>query len=222
MRPGSPPDANVLRLLRRRRRLTVVVAAALGFLAAAAILDRAGLLARWGLLRPAEPHVDAGDRAAFDGKSFIVRQVLDGDTLDVAPAEGGPATRVRLLGIDAAEMRHGSDDGPDHWAGEAADWLRTVTAGKAVVLKLDPPRTRDRYERLLAYVYLSDDLNVNLEMVRLGHAYADWRFGHSFEAQFGQAEALARRRKLGLWEGVTRERMPPWRRGASTEPPDGR
>ena len=42
--------------------------------------------------------------------------------------------------------------------------------GKTVRLELDV-RERDRYQRLLAYVYVGD-LMVNAELVRLGYAHA--------------------------------------------------
>ena len=47
---------------------------------------------------------------------------------------------------------------------------RLLVMGKTVRLELDV-RERDRYRRLLAYVYVGD-LMVNAELVRLGYAHA--------------------------------------------------
>lgn len=65
---------------------------------------------------------------------------------------------------------------------------------------------------MLAYVYVGDSDNLNLDLVRDGEAYADRRFRHSMRPQFERAEAEARKANRGLWKEVTEAQMPPWRR----------
>jgi len=136
----------------------------------------------------------------------IVVHVDDGDTIDVQV--DGRVERVRYIGIDAPEIAHeGSGGAP---GGEAAARLnRTLLRGRHVRLELDQEQ-RDRYGRLLAYVWTGGTM-VNLEMVRLGYARAltippNVRYAR----RFARAEASAARAALGLWsEGALH---PPVRR----------
>jgi micrococcal nuclease len=128
------------------------------------------------------------------GEATVV-YVDDGDTIDVQI--GGHIERVRYIGIDAPEVPHHGQGGTQ--AGEAAAQLnRTMVDRRRVRLEADV-EARDRYGRLLAYVWLGGTM-VNLEMVRRGYAraltippnlrYARWFIG---------AEAEARAAGRGLW-----------------------
>jgi micrococcal nuclease len=64
------------------------------------------------------------------------------------------------------------------------------------------PTSRDRYGRLLAYVFRrSDNLLVNKEIIRrgYGHAYLKYPFDPARMEEFRTAEREAREHKLGLW-----------------------
>jgi micrococcal nuclease len=165
----------------------------------AAAADHAGVLGSRG-----------SDWDEFDRKSFLVTRVADGDTITVRSPSG--ETRIRLLGVDAPELRSKGSSTPDHWAERSATYARGRSEGKFVTLKLDSTQTRDRYQRLLAYVYLSDTDCLNLALVRDGQAYADRRFNHTYRAQYEMAENEARKKKRGLWKDLTVEQMPAWRR----------
>jgi len=188
--------------LRRRRRYRGFTYAGLVVLGISALLDRGGCFRYAG-----------DDWRNFDHKTFLVTHVADGDTISVRPTAGGPETRVRLIGVDAPEL-HSRDDPsrPDHWAKEARRYTESRAAGKPVTLRLEQTETRDRYRRLLAYVYVSDSDNLNLDLVRDGQAYADRRFPHPMRGQFERAEGEARKAGRGLWKDVAEDQMPPWRR----------
>ena len=186
--------------LRRRRYVRRFTFAGLVLLAVSAVLDRSGLFRYRG-----------DDWRNFDQQTVLVSHVADGDTLIVRPVTGGPETKVRLLGVDTPELKSRSRGG-EHWAREALRYTESRIEGKKVTLRLEPTRTRDRYGRLLAYVYAGDADNFNLDLLRDGAAYADRRFPHTLRAQFEQAEAEARRKGRGLWNGVTESQMPAWRR----------
>ena len=94
---------------------------------------------------------------------FLRAQVVsvhDGDTITVLIDDR--QEKIRLIGIDAPEL----DQSP--WGVQARDALRGFLDGKMVRLETDIT-LRDKYKRILAYVY-SGDLLLNLEMVRQGHA----------------------------------------------------
>ena len=194
------PDG-VRRQLRRRGRLRRWTLAGLMLLGLSAVLDRAGTFRYQG-----------DDWRGFDHKSFVVTRVSDGDTIWVQPTGGGPETKVRLIGEDTPELHSASGGGGDYWAREAMRYTADRAAGRSVTLRLEPTNTRDKYKRLLAYVYVGDSDQLNLDLVRDGQGYADRRFRHSMRSQFEQAEAEARRRGRGLWKGVSESQMPHWRR----------
>ena len=75
--------------------------------------------------------------------------------------------RVRLIGVDTPEsVKPGTP--VECFAREASAFLEKLVEGRRVRLVLDVEE-RDRYGRLLAYVY-RDDLFVNAELVRRGYA----------------------------------------------------
>ncbi len=95
----------------------------------------------------------------------VVSWIADGDTLD-ATFEGR-RTRIRLLNIDAPELGH--DGAKDQCLAVAARDLleRLLPRGSRVRVI---PYGRDRFDRLLAGVYLGADRLVNVEVVRAGLA----------------------------------------------------
>jgi micrococcal nuclease len=126
--------------------------------------------------------------------SGTVTRVIDGDTLE-ARLSSGPI-RIRLYAIDAPEKRQPS--GPD-----AQQWLTELVAGKAVEIE---PHGQDRYNRMVGVVYVND-VNVNEDMVRRGHAWVYRRYARRSDAQYCNFEHAARRAKRGLWSGKA---IAPW------------
>jgi len=103
--------------------------------------------------------------ARGDALEALVTRVVDGDTIVVTVGAG--SERVRYIGVNAPELHH-PRRGEEPGGREAAAVNRALVQGKHVRLEMDV-RTRDRYGRLLAYVWVGDVM-VNAELVRLGHA----------------------------------------------------
>jgi micrococcal nuclease len=81
---------------------------------------------------------------------------------------------------------------------EAGLYARARLSGRSVRLAFDVDR-RDRYERLLAYVYVKEEL-FNLTLVRLGYARADPVPPDTrMAAELAEAEGEAREAGRGLW-----------------------
>lgn len=175
----------------------------------------------WSPLRrkPVEVQPDAynaDDNARYHDRFFEVVHVVDGDTLDIdAPdivdGKQKDRTRIRLWGVDSPEVAHGR--GKDmHFGAEATAFAKETLAGRTVQVVLSPERTRDRYGRLLAYVFLDRGGPMFNEMlIEGGYAYADPRWNHHYESRFASAERRAREAQAGLWNGVKRSDMPVWR-----------
>jgi endonuclease YncB( thermonuclease family) len=187
----------------RRHGLSTVVAAA--------------VLVGWVGLRSTDRVAPAEDAVRYHDQSCRVARVIDGDTLDIDLPDGDrPVTRVRLWGVDTAETDHGGER--DMYFGrEASAFAEQTLEGRSAYLVLSPARTRDKYGRLLAYVYLTRGGPMfNEILLEQGFAYADRRFDHLYEDRFESLEKRARQLGVGLWAAVTPDKMPPWRRRMET------
>jgi micrococcal nuclease len=127
-------------------------------------LPRVALLA---LVLVATTSAVAAERSSLSNGSIeaVVVRVVDGDTIVVRI--GDRREKVRYIGVDTPEIHH-PRRGEEPGGRAAADVNRDLVAGKTVRLELDV-RERDRYRRLLAYVWIGD-LMVNAELVRRGYA----------------------------------------------------
>ncbi len=88
-----------------------------------------------------------------------VKRVIDGDTLLLANGE-----RVRLIGVDTPETKHPQKP-VQRFGKEAYLFTKKMVEGKQVRLEYDWQR-RDKYDRLLGYVYLSDGTFLNAEIIK--------------------------------------------------------
>ena len=113
---------------------------------------------------------------------------------------GGRTEKVRLLGIDTPETKDPRKPVQCFGKEASARTADLLPPGTEVRLVRDVEE-RDRYDRLLAYVYRDDGLFVNLDLARGG--YADLltyppNVAHTAELQ--EAVAEARREQRGLWQ----------------------
>lgn len=127
-----------------------------------------------------------------------VLQVTDGDTIKVEYE--GRQDRVRLIGIDTPET-HGRAGLRECFGQQASSHLAELLPTGTIVRLVTDVEPRDRYDRLLAYVYRqSDQLFVNMVQVRDGYAAAyAYPPNTAFVSEFSQAAGEAKRRDLGLW-----------------------
>ena len=129
---------------------------------------------------------------------FPVTRVVDGDTVRVLIE--GQDTAVRLIGIDTPETV--APNRPVECAGpEASVYAEQLMSGQDVFLELDVSQgTYDNYNRILAYVWLMDDLMVNLAMIDAGLAEEyTYDAPYAYQQLFQQAEQDAQDDLRGLW-----------------------
>jgi micrococcal nuclease len=130
--------------------------------------------------------------APGSGYHARVVYVYDGDTVRLDNGE-----RVRYLGIDTPEMNYRKPP-PERFAEQAKRFNEDLVYGKIVRLEFDA-QTRDKYNRLLAYVYV-DDVFVNAKIIESGYGkvfiiqpnikYAD---------DFILLQGRAKQAKKGIW-----------------------
>ena len=193
---------------RRRRNLIISICGALA--AIAVFLDRGFIEHKPGQIFYSEQEPFSVDYQRYNSKSFKVVKVVDGDTIDINEPDGKKAfTRIRLWGVDTPETKKPGEP-VMYYGPEACEFTKKTVGGKIVTIYLEQGHTRDKYERLLAYVQIDDSNFLNEELLKGGFAYADVRFKHSYYQHYQQLESAARRNKKGLWENVTREQLPGW------------
>ena len=143
-------------------------------------------------LAEAAPSTPATTAGAFSYRGTVTR-VVDGDTIDVR-LTSGKRDRVRLIGIDTPESGA-------CYASTASARARQLALSKAVVLKGDPTQgTRDRYGRLLAYVWLPGGKDLGYHLIASGHAMVYvYRTSFLRLSAYRNAEAAAKSAARGQW-----------------------
>lgn len=143
----------------------------------------------------------------YDYNSILVAYVADGDTVKLADG-----TLVRLIGIDTPEYheseklirqaRRAKKDiaSIKKMGALAKSFTQEILLNKKVRLEFDIEK-RDKYNRLLAYIFLEDGTFINAKIIEAGYAkimtippnvkYAD---------MFKELQEEARTEKRGLWQ----------------------
>ncbi|BBO73566.1 nuclease [Desulfosarcina widdelii] len=131
-----------------------------------------------------------------------VRWVADGDTIILKDGR-----HVRYIGIDTPEVAH--ENCLAEPMGEAAKaFNRELVIGSRMRLETDREE-KDRYGRVLAYVYREDGLFVNAELLRNGFAHVLYRFPNTArtdELLDAQRESMEQGR--GIWRRINKNEHP--------------
>jgi micrococcal nuclease len=195
-RPGRRPSD--------RRRLVPVLLLVLAFLVAAGCegsIDGGG-----GGKAPAGLATSKAERAAWpdppkDAVKAKVERVVDGDTF--VAGVNGRRERVRIIGVDTPESV--DPNRPDEpFGAEASDFAKHYLNGQTVRMAGDV-EPRDRYGRMLAYVWLADGTFWNALLAAEGYAQQltippNVTYADLFRRLVGEA----RRENRGLWAGEGR------------------
>lgn len=145
-----------------------------------------------------------------------VVNVVDGDTVDVSL--GGKTERLRLIGLDTPETKDPRK--PVQCFGrEASAHAKALLNGRTVGLETDATQdTRDRYGRLLAYVWVGARL-YNLDMIADGYAHEyTYRVPYKYQTLFKQAQQEASAAGRGLWSPATCNGDTEQAAGSQTQP----
>lgn len=128
---------------------------------------------------------------------YRVIKVEDGDTITVDM--DGNEERVRFIGVDTPETQDPRK--PVQCFGRAASsFTKELVGTQNVRLESDAlSDNRDRYNRLLRYIYLPDGRLVQTEIIKNGYGFAYTSFPFTKSEEFRSYERQAREQGKGLW-----------------------
>ncbi len=145
------------------------------------------------------PQVDEQLPPPLVAGTYKVIKIDDGDTI-VVDMDGVEET-IRFIGVDTPETKDPRK--PVQCFGKAASEFTKQQIGDGPVkLEADPTNTnRDRYDRLLRYVYLPDGTLLNAKLIENGYGFAYVGFPFQKMEEFVQKQNSARDNNRGLWAG---------------------
>ncbi|MCP4682298.1 MAG: hypothetical protein GY864_08180 [Desulfobacterales bacterium] len=125
-----------------------------------------------------------------------VKYVYDGDTIRLDNGE-----HIRYLGINAPEMAR-KDKTAEFLARPAREFNRKLVGNALVRLEYDQEK-RDRYNRLLAFVFLENGDMVNALMVRKGFAHVmSKKKNLKYRDLLLDLQRKAMKERLGIWSAA--------------------
>ena len=132
---------------------------------------------------------------------YGINHFIDGDT--IAVNMNGHTEKVRLIGVDTPET-HKPNTPVECYGPQAAAFTKSVIGSGSVRLVSDPLSTdRDRYGRLLRYVYLPNNTDLNEELIQQGYGFYYPYFPFSNSSRFANDEKAAMSARKGLWGSCT-------------------
>lgn len=134
-------------------------------------------------------------------RSGKVIRVVSGQTIEVRLSDSGEVSQVRIVGIDAPDLRQSP------WGEAAKQKLVELTVGLPIQLELESEK-RDRYNRFQAHIW-QDDTLVSQQLVLSGYVLADDRFAHSYSKLLMESQEYARLMGYGIWNPQQAMRLTP-------------
>ncbi len=133
---------------------------------------------------------------------FAVKKVVDGDTFDVDI--DGSVERIRVVGINTPETVDPRKS-VECFGKESSEKAHQLLEGRRVRLEADASQDdRDKYGRLLRFVFLEDGTDYGLKMIGDGYAYEyTYDIPYKFQKEYKAAEKSAKDNGLGLWAAAT-------------------
>ncbi len=128
---------------------------------------------------------------------YAIDHFVDGDT--IAVKMNGTTESIRMIGIDTPET-HKPNTPVQCYGPAASAFTKNLIGTQSVRLESDPKSTnRDRYNRLLRYVYLPDGRLVEHELIAGGYGFAYTQFPFTKSQDFVAAQDSAKATNKGLW-----------------------
>lgn len=152
---------------------------------------------------------------------FPVLKVVDGDTLSINM--DGKTQTIRIIGLNTPETVDPRKP-VECFGKQASDKAKELLTGKKVRIEKDPGQgDYDKYNRLLAYIFLEDGTNFSKYMIEQGYGYEyTYDLPYKYQKEFKQAQEQAKTQKIGLWADnacTVKQIEQPAKTTTSTPPP---
>lgn len=132
---------------------------------------------------------------------------VDGDTVKVK-LNNGKIETVRFLAVDTPELSHSNKEVLEY-ANKAKDYTcNLLEKANKIILEFDNNSDRrDKYDRLLAYVY-TDDVMLQKNLLKNGYAKVAYLYNDYFYTEeLKKLEQNAKTNKKGIWKNNVHELM---------------
>ncbi|MDZ8054047.1 MAG: thermonuclease family protein [Aulosira sp. ZfuVER01] len=148
----------------------------------------------------------ANNQPAANQVQVKIARVVSGQSLEVLGMAEQPnlISQVRLIGIDAPDIRHRP------WGDNAKQALETLIGGSEQVVTLEfDIQPKDKIGRTLAYVW-KDKVLLNEELVKQGYVLFVGRSpNHKYDQRLERAQQWARIMGQGIWQPEKPMRLTP-------------
>jgi micrococcal nuclease len=147
------------------------------------------------------PAPEASSIPAFKA---VVLECIFGDIVRVQIPQGERSEGfkeveiVHLIGVDTPKPQALDHPEADPFGAEASRFTESGLVGKEVRLELGP-ELRDRYGRLLAYIFVGPGRSFNEELIVNGLARVTTAFPYPHQREFVELEEKAKDLWIGIW-----------------------
>lgn len=149
-----------------------------------------------GIVSTTKQTAEKHDVSKFE--AFELQEVIDGDTIRIK--YNGSSEKVRFLLVDTPETNH-ETLGEQPYGPEAKAFMKELLAGqKTVYLEFDVSY-RDKYKRLLAYIYTKDGISLQEELLKNGLARVAYIYAPNTKHVdwFKDIQKTAQQSAVGIW-----------------------
>ena len=132
---------------------------------------------------------------------YFVEKIIDGDTISVSI--DGKTKNIRLIGVNSPETGKGYRE-TECFGKEALEYAKNILQNQRVFLESDSSQgDKDRYDRLLRYVFLENETSFNMQLISDGYAYEyTYNTPYKYQSEFKKAQKEAQQNRKGLWGDV--------------------
>jgi len=113
-----------------------------------------------GIVASTKETAEKHDVSKFE--EYELQEVIDGDTIRIKYK--GSSEKVRFLLVDTPETNH-ETLGEQPYGPEAKEFVKQLLAGQDKVYLEFDVSYRDKYKRLLAYIYTKDGISVQEQLL---------------------------------------------------------
>ena len=131
-------------------------------------------------------------------EEYKLDSVVDGDTIRII--YNGNSEKVRFLLIDTPETNHDTL-GEQPYGPEAKEFTKQLFAGQDKVYLEFDVSYRDKYQRLLAYIYTQDGISVQEQLLKNGLARVAYIYDPNTKHvdRFRSIQRTAQQSAIGIW-----------------------